>query len=209
MLPNEEFALACRRYYEEQGLVVDKRNGQFAHCPLPRGEGDTGYYLLWEHHQQQGLIQSRDLGKCCFFSGDTKKWLLTANYFPENYFELWDIYDEFARRPRTAKEKAALTEGLKRSWGALDAEGRERRSQKIREGLKNCQCESRSNKIRRVFSKRVEVTFPSGKVGVYPSLTFAELATGIPTQTLSFWARKEVFEGPRNGKYEGYFARYL
>jgi hypothetical protein len=95
MLPNEVFALACRAYYEEQGLIVDGRNGQFAHCPLPKKDGKTGYYLLWEHHQHQGLLQSRDLGKCCFFAGDAKKWLLTADYFPENFFELWDIYEEF------------------------------------------------------------------------------------------------------------------
>ena len=95
MLPNEIFALACRAYYEEQGLIVDKRNGEFAHCPYPRGMGDTGYYLLWEHHQQQGLLQSRDVGRCCFLIGSAKKWLTTCNYWPDNYFELWDIYEEF------------------------------------------------------------------------------------------------------------------
>ena len=110
MLPNEEFALACLAYYEEQGLIVDKTNGQFAHSPLTRKECDTGYHLLWEHHQQQGLIQSRDLGKCCFFTGDAKKWLLAADYFPENYFELWDIYEEFA----TAGAKKAGEKGGKR-----------------------------------------------------------------------------------------------
>ena len=95
MLPNEVFALACRAYYDEIGLVVDKRNGQFAHCPYPKGMGETGYYLLWEHHQQQGLLQSRDVGRRCFFTGHPKKWLLTCNPLPENYFELWDIYEEF------------------------------------------------------------------------------------------------------------------
>ena len=95
MLPNEEFALGCRTWYEEQGLVVDKTNGQFAHSPLTRKECDTGYYLLWGHHQHQGLLQSKDLNKCCFFNGDAKKWLLECDYFPENYFELWDIYEEY------------------------------------------------------------------------------------------------------------------
>lgn len=95
MLPNEEFALACRQYYAEEGSIVDKRNGQFAHSPYPDGMGDTGYYLLWEHHQHQGLLQSRDVGRCCFFTPDARKWLLECNYFPENYFDLWDIYDEY------------------------------------------------------------------------------------------------------------------
>jgi hypothetical protein len=123
MLPNERFALECRAYYDEMGLVVDKRNGQFAHCPYPRKDGDKGYYLMWEHHQQQGLLQSRDLGKCCFFSGDTKHWLLTCDYFPDNFFELWDIYDEFVvtatktpeaikKQIETKRRDGTLTKGL-------------------------------------------------------------------------------------------------
>ncbi len=95
MLPNEVFALACRAYYEEQGLIVDEKNGEFAHCPYPEDMGETGYYLLHEHHQQQGLLQSKDVGKTCFFSGDTKKWLLECDPLPDNYFELWDIFDHF------------------------------------------------------------------------------------------------------------------
>jgi hypothetical protein len=96
MLPNEEFALACLAYYEEQGFIVDAKNGQFAHCPLPRNMGESGYYLLWEHHQHQGLLQSKDLGRKCFYNYETKKWLLTSDYFPDNFFELWDIYDEYS-----------------------------------------------------------------------------------------------------------------
>lgn len=96
MLPNEEFALACREWYAEQGLIVDETNGEFAHSPLTRKECDTGYYLLHGHHQHQGLLQSKDLGKCCFFPYHTLAWLKDCNYFPENYFDLWDIYDKYA-----------------------------------------------------------------------------------------------------------------
>ena len=92
MLPNEVFALECRKRYEEQGLVVDKRNGQFAHCPLPEGMGDEGLYLLWGDHQHHGLLQSRDVGRRCFWSADVKLWLDT---FPEGFFELYEIYEEF------------------------------------------------------------------------------------------------------------------
>lgn len=109
MLPNEKFALECRAWYEEQGLVVDASNGEFAHCPQPERYGETGYYLLWEHHQHQGLLQSRDIGEKCFWSGSAKKWLLECNYFPENYFELWDIYEEysgeFLRKRHETKDK--------------------------------------------------------------------------------------------------------
>lgn len=96
MLKNEEFARECRRYYAEEGIVVDRRNGEFAHCPLPRGMGEEGYYLLHEHHQQQGLLQSEDLGRCCFWNGDAKKWLMTCETFPDDYFGLWDLYDKWA-----------------------------------------------------------------------------------------------------------------
>lgn len=96
MLPNEKFALECRAWYEEWGLIVDSTNGQFAHCPLPERYGDKGYYLLWGHHQHQGLLQSKDIGECCFFMGHTKKWLQECDYFPEGYFELWDIYEQYA-----------------------------------------------------------------------------------------------------------------
>lgn len=92
MLPNEVFAIDCRRKYEAQGIVVDKTNGQFAHCPYPKSMGDSGYYLLWGDHQHQGLLQSVDVGKRCFWSQDVKLWL---DGFPEGYFELYDIYKEF------------------------------------------------------------------------------------------------------------------
>lgn len=113
MLPNEEFALACRAKYEQMGLVVDKRNGQFAHCPYPKGMGETGYYLLWEDHQHQGLLQSKDMGKRCFFQGHAKKWLKECHPIPEKYFELWEIYEEFisgSHNPMFGKPRPKLTE---------------------------------------------------------------------------------------------------
>ena len=94
MLPNEKFALECRDRYAEDGLVVDESNGEFAHCPLPRDLGESGYYLLHSDHQHQGLLQSRDMGRRCYFTGDVKRWL-TTTHFVEGYFELWDIFEEF------------------------------------------------------------------------------------------------------------------
>jgi hypothetical protein len=96
MLPNEEFALACRAYYDEIGLIVDATNGEFAHSPLTKKECDTGYYLLHGHHQHQGLLQSEDLNKCCFFPYYALKWLKECDYWPENYFDLWAIYEKYS-----------------------------------------------------------------------------------------------------------------
>lgn len=116
MLPNEVFALECRKRYEEQGLIVDKSNGQFAHCPLPKGMGEEGVYLLWGDHQHQGLLQSRDVGRKCYFNGDVKLWLDT---FPEGFFELYEIYDEFNSGkhnplfgPHTKERKKKISEAL-------------------------------------------------------------------------------------------------
>jgi len=110
MLPNERFALACRAWYEEQGLIVDETNGEFAHCPQPERYGDAGYYLLHEHHQQQGLLQSKDVGECCFFLGHAKQWLENLTYFPDDYFELWDIYDEYSKKQAGEAGKTAHSE---------------------------------------------------------------------------------------------------
>ena len=98
MLPNEVFALACRERYAEDGLVVDESNGEFAHCPLPRSMGDSGYYLLHDDHQWQGLLQSRDVGRQCYFSGHVTNWLIRAN-FVDGWFDLWDIYNTFTGNP--------------------------------------------------------------------------------------------------------------
>ena len=105
MLPNERFALNCLQRYAENGDIVDASNGQFAHCPQPERYGDKGYYLTWEDHQHQGLLQSKDVGECCFFVGHAKKWLLECDPLPENYFELWDIYDEYVRKQAAENAK--------------------------------------------------------------------------------------------------------
>ena len=110
MLSNEVFALGCLAYYKEEGLIVDSRNGEFAHCPYPESMGDTGYYLLHEHHQHQGLLQSRDIGRCCFFIGNTKKWLLECDYWPAGYLDLWDVYDQYSvQMSRDSLEKVKRT----------------------------------------------------------------------------------------------------
>ena len=110
MLPNEKFALECRDRYAEDGLVVDESNGEFAHCPLPRGLGESGYYLLHDDHQHQGLLQSRDVGRKCYWIPDVKRWL-TTTHFVDGYFELWDIFDEF--NIATEETKGKISESKK------------------------------------------------------------------------------------------------
>jgi hypothetical protein len=115
MLPNEEFALNCRAYYGEIGLVVDAANGEFAHCPYPEDMGDRGYYLLHDHHQHQGILQSKDVDKLCFFIGHARQWLLNCDPFPDNYFELWDIYEKYSKEHNKKFGGDALSDYVKRN----------------------------------------------------------------------------------------------
>ena len=111
LLPNEVFALECIAKYAREGLVVDSSNGQFAHCPYPKGMGDKGYYLTFEDHQHQGLLQSKDVGRRCFFTSDVKLWLDT---YPPHYFELYDIYQEYISSKHNPQFGTPNTEEQKR-----------------------------------------------------------------------------------------------
>ena len=111
LLPNEVFALECIARYAREGLVVDSSNGQFAHCPYPKGMGDKGYYLTFEDHQHQGLLQSKDVGRRCFFPSDVKLWLDT---YPPHYFELYDIYQEYISGKHNPQFGTPNTEEQKR-----------------------------------------------------------------------------------------------
>ena len=208
MLPNEEFALACRAYYEEQGLIVDKTNGQFAHCPLPKKDGDKGYYLLWEHHQHQGLLQSKDLNKKCFFNADAKEWLLNANYFPDNYFELWDIYEHYTKEHVKVSFHAVSSERrsemMREQWGKLSPKERSDRGRKT---AKKVSFKTRSLNSYKAHIKVIEITFPDGRVGVYPSVNLAAVALGVNPETPRRWVMigAPVSFGPN----KGYCARYL
>jgi hypothetical protein len=143
MLPNEKFALECRDRYAEDGLVVDESNGEFAHCPLPKSMGDSGYYLLHDDHQWQGLLQSRDVGKKCYWTGDVKRWLLST-HFVEGYFELWDIYDEYNRGEhsclgvtRSEETRRKISESLKGRKGPTRSEEFKRRISESRRGKRH------------------------------------------------------------------------
>lgn len=211
MLPNEVFARACRAYYEEQGLIVDETNGQFAHCPYPRGMGETGYYLLWEHHQHQGLLQSKDVGRCCFFVGHARKWLSTCDYWPDNYFELWDIYEEFAtgvgemgkETLSRVKHLANSPEAIAKMIATRKAKGittRHLQEKKVRaraaKTMREFWMTEEGMEKRRIIRNRraprartIEVEFPNGRVGVYSCVKLASLALGVTPSTISRWIK--------------------
>jgi hypothetical protein len=189
MLPNEVFALACRAYYAEQGLIVDETNGEFAHCPLPREMGDKGYYLLWEHHQRQGLLQSRDVGRRCFWVGHAKKWLEELDYFPDNYFELWDIFEEFSQPSNLH---------ILHSLAAKEKRAQAQKGQKV--GKVPTQMIAK-------LKKPVELSYPDGDVKVFPSAKDAGESIGASGAVVAQWARKGWLI--KTKRFKGYSARYV
>ena len=95
MLPNERFALSCLQKYAESGDLIDNTNGVFAHCPKPKCEGGTeGVYLTFEDHQIQGVLQSLDFNRCCFFYPDVLKFFISPDVWPDDLFCLWDTAEQ-------------------------------------------------------------------------------------------------------------------
>ena len=91
------FVESCQRFYLENGLEPgnpDDGDWEDAHYPLPQPEGTETRLLLHNHHLVQGLWQSEEVGRCCFFRGHVKKFL-TSGPFVENWFELWDLYEKW------------------------------------------------------------------------------------------------------------------
>ena len=180
MLPNEVFALACRERYAEDGLVVDESNGEFAHCPLPEGLGETGYYLLHDDHQWQGLLQSKDVGRRCYFTSNVKRWLMKAN-FVTGYFDLWDIYDEFNQ----------LSEEHKRKVG--EAQIGERNTNFGKRGRYNH------------LSKPIIVTKPCGGEIRYGGVAEAKRELGANQNIFKFIKTSKIVT---RGKFKGWQFRY-
>lgn len=98
MKTQKEFVEQCIAFYLEQGLEPgnpDDGDWEIAHYPQPQPEGTETVLLLHGHHQVQGLLQSEEVGRCCFFSGGTKKFL-TDGSFIESWFELWELHEKWS-----------------------------------------------------------------------------------------------------------------
>jgi len=89
-----DFVKECLAFYEDGGWSPEKR-WEEAHYPAPKGKGDATIWMLHDHHQVQGLWQSKEYDQCCFFAGDAKRFL-TEGPFVSGWFELWDIYDKYS-----------------------------------------------------------------------------------------------------------------
>ena len=88
-----DFVRGCLAFYEEEGLTPEK-GWDKAHYPAPENQGDATIWMTHNHHQHQGLLQSREYGQCCFYNGGAYQFLTEGPFVP-GWFELWDIYDEY------------------------------------------------------------------------------------------------------------------
>jgi hypothetical protein len=192
--------------------------------------GDTGYYLLWEHHQHQGLLQSKDVGRCCFFVGHTKKWLQECDYFPNDYFELWDIYDTYSKKVAEHFNEPDVRQKTNEALRTVETKTKRLKTRKERgitcDHLQNPEVRSRAkqtmlefwNSEQGVLKKKeiknrrapraqyVEITFPNGKVGVYSTVKLASAALGVSKETVRRLIKNI---GSKNGRMKGYSGRPL
>ncbi len=96
MYTQKQFIEGCLAYYKEWDLTPgnpDDGTWETAHYPLPRGMGDGAVKILHEHHQIQGLLQSKDVGRMCFFPANVKDFL--NNNFCDGWFDLYEMYEQW------------------------------------------------------------------------------------------------------------------
>ena len=88
-----KFVEGCLSFYAKTGTEPEPGGEwQEAHYPIPECLGGTDkIWMLFDHHQEQGLYQSEEFGCACFFNGDVKKFL---DRNPTR-LDLWDLYEKW------------------------------------------------------------------------------------------------------------------
>jgi hypothetical protein len=107
-----DYVRECLKFYEDNGIVQgnpEEGVWNHAHYPSPEGEGEGTVLLLWEHHQVQGVLQSEEYGKCCFWDGDVKSFL-TLGTFISGWFDLYGLYEKWSHDRAVKAGKATHSE---------------------------------------------------------------------------------------------------
>jgi hypothetical protein len=103
---SHEFALRASRHAFETTSGPEP-GWEWCHTPLPAREqgvpsglvgGGEGVWMPRDLHQIHGILQSEDMGRMCFWLGDAAEWLRTGP-FVEGWFDLYDLYEKWARTP--------------------------------------------------------------------------------------------------------------
>jgi hypothetical protein len=216
------FVRQCQERYAEEGAHPgDGDDWEEAHYPLPRGLGDKTVWLKYDDHQVQGLLQSEEAQRRCFWNGDAKKFLMKGP-FVDGWFELWDLYDKWVtitdypadlgercRQGQAKRSPEDRSEVARQRWAKKSPE--ERSEINKRGSAKRDPDEMRNTGLKagaasaQVTSKAVVVThIKSGDVYLFSSIIEANRQLGITglgqvvrgqrKQTLGYTA--EFFPGP-------------
>lgn len=95
-LNQHDFVRQClERYAADGSHPGDGDKWDDAHYPAPKGIGHQKIKLKHWDHQVQGLLQSEEYGRVCFFAGDAKRFL-DSGPFVEGWFELYEIFAKYA-----------------------------------------------------------------------------------------------------------------
>ena len=176
----------CTSYYEESGLTPEPGNGwQEAHYPAPKGEGKEVVWLLYDHHQVQGILQSEEYGRMCFFSGDVKKFL-TCGPFVSGWFELWDLYEKHLNL-HSSKNAVKLNSHP----NTLNSryENGHARAKKMLSHPNTLESQRRNGRKR---AEELSVVVICSDTGVrYPSVAEASRCTGVPKSNIVKCCRKK------------------
>ena len=96
VMNQHDWVKACLARYEEEDLTPEPGGEwQEAHYPAPKGVGTDVIWLRFEDHQVQGLLQSEEYGRMCFFPHDTRTLLEQGSFVP-GWFDLWGLLEKWA-----------------------------------------------------------------------------------------------------------------
>lgn len=165
-----EWVKQClERYAEEGAYPGDGSRWEKAHYPAPKKLGEETIDLKFDDHQVQGILQSEEYGRLCFWTSDAKRFLLTGP-FVDGWFGLWNIWEKWTalncernrvvgimnmtpeeRSARAKKSAASMTPekrsaAAKKGHGSLTPEQRSARAKKGHDSLTPEQRSARSRK---------------------------------------------------------------
>ena len=91
-MDQHEWVKGCLAFYQENDMTPEE-GWEEAHYPIPKClGGDETVWLTWEHHQIQGLLQSEEYRRVCFYAYDVKKYLEQ-----DGREDLWELYWKWTR----------------------------------------------------------------------------------------------------------------
>jgi len=164
----DDFVNGCKEFYYWNDIHPGNTSFEKAHHPYPKGMSDDTTNLSWAHHQIHGLWQSEIVGRVCFYSGNTKSYLRSAEAknLPDYFYEtLWKLYWKWTplansnltteqRSQSATKGYEGMTEETRDNWivklqKAMTEDRRKGRSEHMKNLNASFTAEQKSENLRR------------------------------------------------------------